>query len=158
MTRKMRRFKQQITDEEVRVILREQWRGVLALQGDDDYPYALPINFYYDEEKGCIYFHGAKEGYKIDAIRRNPKACFCVLNDGTRDEGDWALRISSVIVTGKMREVTDAEEHDSSILAFAEKYYPDEESARAEVAKDGARAHMLALTIESMTGKKVHEK
>jgi len=158
MFRKMRRFKQQLTDEECGEILTEQWRGVLAVHGDDDYPYALPINFYYDAPAGVIYFHGAKEGHKIDAIRRDPKASFCVINDGAYEDGDWSRRFKSVIVFGKIYEVSDQKEHDDAILKLGRKYYPTEEELKGEIDRDGARAHMLALKIEYMSGKKVHEK
>ena len=158
MFRKMRRFKQQLEDAECKEILAKQWRGVLAVIGDDDYPYALPINFYYDEQAGVIYFHGAKEGHKIDAIRRNPKASFCLINDGAYEDGDWSRRFKSVIVFGQMYEVSDQKEHDDAILNLGRKYYPTEEERAAEIRKDGARAHMLALKIGHMTGKKVHEK
>ena len=66
MFRKMRRFKQQITDEECRKILAEEGRGVLSLFGEDGYPYGIPMNYFYDEDENKIYFHCAKEGHKIE--------------------------------------------------------------------------------------------
>ncbi len=71
MFRKMRRFKQQISNDECIAVLKNTKRGVLSLIGDDGYPYGIPIDHWYCEEDGKIYFHGAKEGHKIDAI----KAC-----------------------------------------------------------------------------------
>ena len=75
MFRGMRRFKQQISNEECIRILKEQPRGVLSLIGDDGYPYGIPIDHWYSEKDGKIYFHGAREGHKIDAIRSCDKAC-----------------------------------------------------------------------------------
>ena len=77
MFRKMRRFKQQITDEQCIKVLKNAKRGVLSLIGEDGYPYGLPINQWYCEEDGKIYFHGAKEGHKIDAIKACDKVSFC---------------------------------------------------------------------------------
>ncbi len=72
-------------------------RGVLSLIGDDGYPYGLPIDHWYCEEDGKIYFHGAKEGHKIDAIKACDKVSYCVYDEGYRKEGDWALNIKSLI-------------------------------------------------------------
>ncbi|MGN0730784.1 MAG: pyridoxamine 5'-phosphate oxidase family protein [Treponema sp.] len=84
MFRPMRRFKQQITDSECKEILKNEKRGVLSLLGDDGYPYGLPMSHYYVDEDNNIYFHGAKEGHKIDAIKNYDKASFCVYDKGFR--------------------------------------------------------------------------
>ena len=97
MFRKMRRFKQQITDEQCIEVLKNAKRGVLSLIGEDGYPYGLPINQWYCEEDGKLYFHGAKEGHKIDAIKACDKASFCTWDEGYRKEGDWALNIESQV-------------------------------------------------------------
>ena len=101
----MRRFKQQVSAEECIEILKTTKRGVLSVIGDDGYPYGFPINYYYSENNGKIYFHGAKAGHKIDAIKTCDKASFCVYNDGYRKEGDWALNITSVIASGRIHFV-----------------------------------------------------
>ena len=80
MFRKMRRWKQQLTEAECAEILRREPRGVLALTGDDGYPYALPLDFVFED--GKLYFHCAGEGHKIDAVRRCDKASFCVMDAG----------------------------------------------------------------------------
>ena len=74
MFRDMRRFKQQLTSEECETILRDQKRGVLAVLGDMGYPYTVPLNYVYDN--GCLYFHSALQGHKIDAIRSCDKTSF----------------------------------------------------------------------------------
>ena len=77
MFREMRRKRQMLSEDDCKIILREGTSGVLALSGDDGYPYAVPLSYVYDGEK--IFFHCAKSGHKLDAIRRNPKASFCVI-------------------------------------------------------------------------------
>ncbi|MBR5400392.1 MAG: pyridoxamine 5'-phosphate oxidase family protein [Treponema sp.] len=120
MFRPMRRFKQQINDSECKEILKNEKRGVLSLLGDDGYPYGLPMSHLYSEEDNKIYFHCAKEGHKIDAIKNYDKASFCVYDSGYRKEGEWALNINSVIVFGSsaysnILPVTNA---DFSIISF----------------------------------------
>ena len=83
MFRPMRRFKQQLTQEECVEILNTEVRGVLSVLGDDDYPYGIPIDFYYNQQENKIYFHGAKEGHKIDSIKKHNKVSFCVYDNKT---------------------------------------------------------------------------
>ena len=155
--RTMRRFKQQISDEECAQVLKEAWRGVLAINGENGYPYGIPIDFYYDEEDGKIYFHGAKQGNKIDLLHENNKACLTVMDEGFHREGDWALNIRSVIAFGTIETVTDEKIAMKELTRLAKKYYPTEEGALAEVEKDGARTNMLVMSMDHMTGKLVNE-
>ena len=88
MFREMRRFKQQITTEECKKVLKEEKRAAFSVIGDEGYPYTIPINFYYDEADNIIYFHGAKEGHKMDCLKQRDKASFCVMDKGFRKDGE----------------------------------------------------------------------
>ena len=109
MFRKMRRSKQELTKEECIEILKKEPRGVLSVQGEEGYPYGMPMTHWYNEKDGKIYFHGAKSGHKIDAIRNCDKVSFCVMDKGYRNEGEWALNIRSVIVFGRLHTVEESE-------------------------------------------------
>ena len=155
MFREMRRYKQALTEEECAEILRRERRGVLATLGDDGYPYAVPLNFVYED--GKIYFHCAAEGHKIDAIRRCDKASFCVTEQGERAPGEWWFKVRSVIAFGRVRMLEDRDEVLSRVRALGLKYAaPD--YVEKEIQKDGKRVQCLELTIEHMTGKRVNEK
>jgi len=158
MFRNMRRFKQQISDEECIRILKKEPRGVLAVKGEDGYPYAFPIDYIYED--GKIYFHCAKEGHKIDALKKDSKVSFCVYDQGYKKEGDWAFYINSVIVFGRIRFIKDREESLRRVRDLGRKYYPDQEEADQEAVKyvDRGSVQALELTIDHMTGKLVHEK
>ena len=78
MFRPMRRAKKAIPDEAAKRLLQTERRGVLAVNGDLGYPYAVPVNFLYDEAAGKLYFHGARAGHKADALRRDARVCFTV--------------------------------------------------------------------------------
>lgn len=69
MFRPPRRIKQQLSQEECITVLKNEVRGVLSVLGDDNYPYGVPINFYYSQGENKIYFHGSKEGHKTDSIK-----------------------------------------------------------------------------------------
>ena len=157
MFRKMRRFKQQITDAECIEILKNTKRGVLSLLGEDGYPYGIPIDHWYCEEDGRIYFHGAKEGHKIDAIKACDKVSYCVFDEGYRKEGDWALNIKSVITFGRIKLVEDEEKAKEICTAITRKFTDDEEYLQKELSNAFARVQCLEIIPEYMTGKLVNE-
>ncbi len=155
MFREMRRKKQQISAEECEAVLGSAPRGVLAVHGDDGYPYAVPMDFVYRE--GHIYFHGAKAGHKIDAIRRDDRVSFCVLSEGVREENDWWFHFTSVVAFGRIREMEDREEADEYLRLLGRKYMPGEDVIEEDMRRNAANACVLDLTIEHMTGKRVKE-
>ncbi len=157
MFRKMRRFGQQVSDEECIRILQEQKRGVLSVLGDDGYPYGIPLDHWYCPEDGKIYFHGAKEGHKIDAIKEYDKVSYCVYDEGFRKDGDWALNITSVVVFGRMSVVTDPEKTRVICTNLCRKFTDDEEYLQHELVHALPRVLCLELTPEHMTGKLVNE-
>lgn len=153
---KMRRFKQQMSDEACIRVLESERRGVLAVCGSDGQPYAIPLNFYYED--GKIYFHGAKEGHKIDVIRENPKVSFNVYTHGVPSQIKRGLDVESVTVFGTIREMESNEEAVSFLRKAGLKYFPDDpEYIEKEVNSTRAAVQMLELTIDHMTGKNVNE-
>ena len=90
MFRPVRRIKNALGEEATKEILRSARRGVLAVNGDGGYPYAIPINYLYDEEVGKIYFHGTKTGHKADSINKCDKVCFTAYGDEIIREEVWA--------------------------------------------------------------------
>ncbi len=156
MFRKMRRFKQALSQEQCAAILQKEPRGVLAVLGDEGYPYAVPLDFVYRD--GKLFFHSAVEGHKVDALKACDKASFCVMDQGEQAEGDWALWFNSVICFGRMRLVEDFDETIAIARDLGLKYYPSAEDVEKEIEKDGRRVLCMEMTIEHMTGKHVHEK
>ena len=157
MFRRMRRFNQQITDAECREILKKTKRGVLSLLGEDGYPYGIPIDHWYCEEDDRIYFHGAKEGHKIDAIKACDKASYCVYDEGDRKEGEWALNITSVITFGRIRLVEDEDSARKICTELVKKFTDDQEYLEKELKNAFPRVQCLELIPEHMTGKLVNE-
>lgn len=155
MFREMRRKRQQVENAECLEVLRTAKRGVLAVLGDEDYPYAVPMDFVYEE--GFLYFHCAVEGHKLDAVRKHEKVSFCVLSDPVPEENAWWFHVTSVIVFGKIREVEDPAEHDRCLRLLARKYMPEDE-IEGDMQRNARHAVVLALQIDHMTGKHVREK
>ena len=157
MFRPMRRIKQQISDEECREVLTSEPRGVLSVIGDEGYPYGIPMDHWYSESDNKIYFHCAKEGHKLDAIRACDKVSYCVMDEGYRKEGEWALNIRSVIVFGRIRVVEDEEKRAEIGTNLCRKFTDDESYIEHEVRNALPRALCLELTPEHITGKLVNE-
>lgn len=157
MFRPMRRWKQQLSDEECIAILKNEPRGILSVLGDDGYPYGIPMNHWYCEADGKLYFHGAKTGHKIDAISKCDKVSYCVHDEGYREEGQWPLHIKSVVVFGKIQPVTD----DAKVLEICthlcQKFTDDKAYLEHELKHSLPKVLCLALTPEHMTGKLVKE-
>lgn len=157
MFREMRRKKQQLEESECVEILKNEKRGVLSVIGDDGYPYGIPMDHYYNEENGKIYFHCALEGHKMDAVKACDKVSYCVFDEGYRNEGEWALNIKSVIVFGRVRVLDDHEQGLRMAELLAEKFTDDRAYIDHELNHSGPRMACLEITPEHMTGKLVNE-
>ena len=157
MFREMRRSKQQFSQEECTEILKQEVRGVLSVLGDDGYPYGIPMDHWYDEGSGNLYFHGAKEGHKLDAISACDKVSYCVYDQGYRNDGEWALNIKSVVVFGRLHPVTDADKTLKACKNLCLKFTDDPKYLKYELAHSLPRVLCLELIPEHMTGKLVKE-
>lgn len=156
MFRQMRRFKQQLSREECLAILTTEKRGVLAVLGDGGYPYAVPLSFACDGER--LWFHCAKEGHKLDAIRACEKASFCVLRQGELSEDGWSYYVDSAIAFGTVQVVGDEQKRLAALRLLGDKYFPDEQMTAEDIQKNAHRALVLCLHIEHLSGKHVHER
>jgi hypothetical protein len=158
--RPLRRAKQALSEDEIREVLRTAKRGVLAVTGDGGRPYCVTLNPLYDEATGRLWFHGAKEGHKIDALRRDPRACFTAIDEGTHDPTrppEWALTFKSVVVHGRVEFVDDREAALDICRRLCRRFPMDEEAIEKEIRLAGAAVRVFALVPEHVTGKRVHE-
>ena len=155
MFRKMRRFGQQLPQAEAEQILLQGTSGVLALLGDEDYPYAVPLSYVY--LPGRLYFHSAVTGHKVDAIRRHGKASFCVVARDDVHGAELTTYFGSVIAFGRVRIVEDDEEKLAAIRAISERYAPGHPGREKGIRESWDHMHLIALDIEHMTGKEAKE-
>ena len=158
MFREMRRKKNEISIDMAKQLLESSRRGVLAVNGDDGYPYAIPINYIYDEEAQKIYFHGAKAGHKVDALRACDKVCFTVYGNETVRTESWAPFMQSVVVFGRCHLMDAGSEATQRLKQFAMKYYPSEQLVDEEIAHAGKAVQVFEIEIEHMSGKEIQER
>ena len=157
MFRKMLRHKQQLSPEECIELLKQEPRGVLSVIGDEGYPYGFPMDHWYCEADGAIYFHCGKVGHKLDAIRTCNKVSFCVMDSGKRKDGDWALDIRSVIVFGRAQIIEDKEKCIRITRQLSLKFTDDIGYIEEEIRKFAAGTLCIRLIPEHICGKLVHE-
>ncbi|ATW23502.1 pyridoxamine 5'-phosphate oxidase family protein [Candidatus Formimonas warabiya] len=157
MFREMRRKKQVLTLEESIQVMNRGTSGVLAVSGDDNYPYAVPLSYVYHDNK--IFFHCAKTGHKLDAIARNEKVSFCVIDKDQVVPDEYTSYFRSVIVFGKARILEDEAEKRRALEILVERYSPNHEESRRlqAIEKEFSIVCMIELTIEYMSGKEAIE-
>lgn len=154
MFREMRRFKQQLSNEESIDILERGKTGILGLIGDEGYPYTVPVNYVYND--GKIYFHGAKAGHKIDAMRSCDKVSFCVIDKDDVIAEELTTYFRSVIVFGRVR-ILETEETIEAARILGLKYYNNPEAVDKEIKRELSILCCFEITIEHITGKEAKE-
>ena len=149
MFRPIRKRKNEIDRSAVETLLNESRRGVLAVNGEDGYPYAIPVNYLYDKETQKIYFHGARAGYKV---------CFTVCGNETVREEAWAPFVQSAVIFGRCHLLDGGPSTMAVLKRFMMKYYPSEQLAEEEIARSGKAVQLFEITVEHLSGKEVQER
>lgn len=152
----MRRHRQQLSTEESERILGRCTSGVLALTGDGGYPYAVPLSYVYAD--GAIIFHSAVEGHKVDAIKRDNRCSFCVIEKDEIRPAEFTTHFRSVIAFGRIQILKDENERVRALRLLGRRYSPgDEPGLQHEIDKSLDRVLLLRLDIEHLTGKQAIE-
>lgn len=159
MFRPIRRKKKEMDIDAAKELLQCSRRGVLAVNGDDGYPYAIPVNYFYDRNAGKIYFHGARAGHKVDALKACDKVCFTVYgNETIKEEEAWAPFVQSTVVFGRCHLLEESAEAMEILKKVAEKYYPNEQLIDEEIERSGKAVQLFGIDIEHISGKEIQEK
>lgn len=151
---KMRRFRQALSDEENFDILHRGKVAVWAVDGDEDYPYAVPVNYVF--HAGAILIHCASQGHKIDAILRNPKCSICVIDKDDVIPEKFTSYFRSVIAFGQAEILTDRQEKIDALLRLSAKYSPGIDPTH-EIDRFINVVCIVRITLESITGKQAIE-
>ena len=157
MFRELIRKNKKIPMEECLRILKTEKRGVLSVNGDNDYPYGMPMNHWYNEEDGKIYFHCGNVGHRLDALKKDSKVSFCTYDEGYRNQDEWAFNVKSVIVFGKIEIVDEWDRIVDITRKLSHKFTQDDEYINAEIEQHARRTLLLVLTPEHICGKFVQE-
>ena len=154
----VKRVRQALTREECVELLKNERRAVLSVITPDGYPYAVPVNHWYNDADGKLYFHGGAIGHKIDCMKACDKVSLCVMDGGTPVEGEWWQRVRSVIVFGRVEFIEDYDRVVEISRALSLQFTQDEAYIEDEIRGHARRTLVCAVTIEHMTGKTVNER
>ena len=157
MFRELVRKNKQLSSDECIHILKTEKRGILSVNGADGYPYGMPMNHWYNDEDGRIYFHCGNIGHRLDALKRDNKVSFCVHDEGYTEPGKWALNIKSVIVFGRIGIVSDMDRIVDITTKLSHKFTQDDDYIEKEIRFHAHRTLLLELTPEHICGKLVEE-
>ncbi len=157
MFRELLRQKKKLSMEECVRILKTEKRGVLSVNGDNGYPYGMPMNHWYNEEDGKIYFHCGKIGHRLEALQKDAKVSFCVYDEGYCNPGQWALQVKSVIVFGTIEIVDEKDKIVDITTKLSHKFTQDDAYIQKEIENHAHRTLLLVLTPEHICGKFVEE-
>ena len=157
MLRELRRKRQALPPYDWEAVLTRATSGVLALAGDDGYPYAVPLSYLYED--GKLLFHCAKAGHKLDAVARCDKASFCVIDQDRVVPEEYTTYFRSVIASGRIRVIGDDGERRSAVERLALKYHPGDtrENRNRYIDSEWAPLCMLEMTVEHLSGKQATE-
>lgn len=150
----MRRFRQELSESESIDILKRGKVAVMAVAGDDGYPYAVPVNYVYDE--GCIYVHSASEGHKIDALKREPKCSVCIVDKDDVVPEKFTSYFRSVIAFGEAEFIASEEVKIRALRLLCEKYSPGLDPTN-EINKSLKAVTIIRIQLKRITGKEAIE-
>ncbi|MCI9595770.1 MAG: pyridoxamine 5'-phosphate oxidase family protein [Firmicutes bacterium] len=154
MFREMRlKEENQLPQKQALEMLENAPYGVMALEGDDHYPYTVPVNYVYADNK--IYFHGAVEGHKVDAVKKNEKVSFCVVTQAEVVPEAYNCLYLSAIAFGKIRFAEDEQEKREALELIIDKYSKGfEEDGRKYIKASWDEVQVFVIELEHITGKK----
>ena len=157
MFRDMRRKNQALSQEECLAVLDRGTSGVLAVQGDGGWPYAVPLSYAYED--GKLWFHCARTGHKLDAILREPRVSFCVVDRDQVVSQEYTTYFRSVILFGKARVLEDPAEIRAALEKLALRYAPEDSEAHraAMLEKELPAVVMVEVAVEHLSGKEAIE-
>ena len=151
--REMTHTKRKLSYEKTIELLKSGEHGILALNGDDGYPYAVPITYRYLDN--YIYFHSANHGYKIDILKRNTKASFSVILNVEVLPSKFSASFESIIATGDIVFVEDKIEKDKILIDLIDRYSSEYKEMGMKFVNGpfGEKTAVFKMKIKEITGK-----
>ncbi len=152
MFRTMRRNERELTKIEAEEILKKASFGTLAVNGDEGYPYAIPISYVYIDNK--VYFHGANAGYKYEALKSNNKVSFTAVTKDNVESAAFTTKYESVVLFGKVNILESGEEFIEAGMKIARKYSPEHLEGAMKYIKSATGGFAIyEIEIDHITGK-----
>ena len=120
----------------------------------DNVPYVVPMCYGYSD--GCLYFHSAREGLKLEYLSSNRLVCFEIETDVSVKPAEeacrWSMDYRSVIGHGNLEEVSGRSDKLEAMNVLMKHYSGTDNWTISEKMIDNVL--VLKLRITEMTGKK----
>lgn len=120
----MRRKERQRDESFAWDVLKKAPFVTVSMIGEDGAPYSVPVNAVVDDAYRVLYFHCAKSGRKLDALRANPAVSVCAVSRAAVIPGDFTTDYTSAILRGRAEIVEDEGERVKAILLLVEELAP----------------------------------
>ncbi len=148
----MRKSERQLDNDTIKDILNSGEYGILATTGENNYSYAIPLNYVY--LNNSIYFHCAFEGNKIDNINFNNKVCFCVVGKTEIIPSKFTTKYKSAVAFGKASFISDDDEKKKVLYGFIQKYSPEfKKEGSIYIDKAVSRTNIIKISVDHVTAK-----
>ena len=152
MERDMFKKEREVSLEETERLLELGHHGTLSVNGDDGYPYGVPVNYVYLNK--AIYIHSAKYGYKMDAIKENNKVCFSAIISSEIIPSKFTAKFESIIAFGKVELVEDNDEKQMVLETFINNFSPDFAEGGLKFIKAASdKTAIIKINVENVKGK-----
>jgi len=148
------RKNREMSEPEVRELLRKGDWGVLATVDVDGSPYGVPLNYAFDEPAGTLVFHGAREGRKWTWSCPEPEACFTVVAKSEILAGQFTTAYASVMVFGTLSRVDDEALALKALRLLAGRCQPDGADIEKYLTQARERTAVVLLKIQAISGKR----
>lgn len=154
MFRELRRVDRSLPIDEAKEFLEKEVYGVLSVLGDEDYPYGVPVNYFYDDN--YIYIHCFLDGHKIDAVRKHSKVCFTVTGGIEVLPEEISTNYTSVIIfgTAEILPMDNDTERQTALELIGKKYCPENENLATYIKNSKVQTNIIKINIDQMTGKR----
>lgn len=127
--------------------------ATLAMVDTDGTPYCVPITIARDEN--TVYFHSAKEGQKIAALKNDPNVCMSCVGDTLLAKDKFTTEFESAILRGTAEEVTDDAEKIQGLRLICERHTPTNmHEFDIAIEKSLFRTAVWKIDIADITGKR----
>ncbi|MFW6040380.1 MAG: pyridoxamine 5'-phosphate oxidase family protein [Thermoplasmatota archaeon] len=154
---KMRRRDKKIEeDEEIQDIIKRQNFFTISMCKNNR-PYLVTMNYAYDFENNCFYFHCAKEGKKIDFLNQNPIIWGQIVEDRGYKEGECDHAYRSIHFQGNVEFIEESFEKRKALIMMIEQIDNNPEPVKEKFLSDGDcldRVKIGRIEVQFMTGKR----
>jgi hypothetical protein len=155
---KMRRADREVLDRAglIEILDKADACRLAFAAGGEPYIVTLSFGYEWEGELPVLYFHCAREGRKLDAMRASPRVCFELDAEHELAKGptacSWGMKFASIVGYGTLAEVSGESERKAGLDSLMRHYGWE---GAASYAEEALRATtVLSLRATELSGKR----